>query len=74
MKKHDMAPARIERTVAIANLTKKRHSKLSFSQFHKFIIDKIAEKEEQKLNKVNKMQKGKLKYETYDQCPHDIKK
>ncbi|MDD0882054.1 hypothetical protein LOD42_11075, partial [Xylella fastidiosa subsp. multiplex] len=30
---------KIERTATIANLTKKRHSKLSSSQFHKFIIN-----------------------------------
>ncbi|EGO80850.1 hypothetical protein XFEB_02319 [Xylella fastidiosa EB92.1] len=38
MKKHAKAPQRIERTATIATLTKKRHSKLSFSQFHKSII------------------------------------
>ncbi|AVI21107.1 hypothetical protein BCV75_07920 [Xylella fastidiosa] len=35
MKKHERPPARIVIKTAIANLTKKRHSKLSFGEFHK---------------------------------------
>ncbi|AIC13698.1 hypothetical protein P303_04760 [Xylella fastidiosa MUL0034] len=42
MKKYDKAPPRIERATTIPPLTKKRHLKLSFSQFHKSIILMIA--------------------------------
>ncbi|WP_058570069.1 hypothetical protein ACN3VN_05435 [Xylella fastidiosa] len=44
MKKHEKTTARIETTIEIANLTKKRHSKLSFSEFHKLIINRTQEK------------------------------
>ncbi|HHW4673838.1 hypothetical protein XFPR_12665 [Xylella fastidiosa] len=40
MKKHEKTPARIVTTIEIANLTKKRDSKLSLSQFHKLSINK----------------------------------
>ncbi|WP_230949975.1 hypothetical protein, partial [Xylella fastidiosa] len=40
MKKHERTPERIVIKTAIANLTKKRHSKLSFSEFHKSNIIK----------------------------------
>ncbi|ALR09186.2 hypothetical protein XFFB_08240 [Xylella fastidiosa] len=40
MKKHERTPERIVIKRAIANLTKKRRSKLSFSEFHKSIIIK----------------------------------
>ncbi len=44
IKKNEKPIARIKITIEIANLTKKRHSKLSFSEFHKSIINKTREK------------------------------
>ncbi|WCF29254.1 hypothetical protein [Xylella fastidiosa] len=44
MEKNEKTTARIKTTVTIANLTKKRHPKLSLSEFHKSIINKTQEK------------------------------